>query len=114
MPMPRGFCFAILTMLHCAGKEYNLMTKLKDLKKERLKMAQKKRGVEFVINEQCGCQEVKAERYWTVKIPLMATTHQGRPATVVVTLVQCNGCKKILDGRGEIHQKPEKLIELAR
>ena len=90
------------------------MTKLKDLQKERLKIAKKKKGVELVENTQCGCLVDAKERYWTVKLPIMPIQQQGQPATLVVTIMQCNGCKRIIDGRGEMMIQKPPLIELAR
>ena len=87
------------------------MTKLKDLKKERLKQAQAKKGVKMVENL-CGCVVAEAERYWIVKVPLMPINQNGRPATLIAVIVQCQKCSKILDGRGEMHQKQEPLITI--
>ena len=86
-------------------------TKLKDLPKIRRLEAQKKRGIEMVENS-CGCIVPLKERYWTIKFPLMPVQVQGKSATLVAVIAQCNKCTRNLDGKGEFHTKQEPLISV--
>lgn len=95
------------------------MTKLKDLNTRRAREAQAKRdqaleqsGQGYVTNA-CGCVVQEKERYWIVQIPLMPVNRGGKPATLLLNLFQCDKCKAIVDGRTEVLQKEEKLIQVA-
>ena len=83
------------------------MTKLKDLKQRRAREA-------GLVKNPCGCMVVKEGRFWISQIPLMALQRNNRPATMLLSLYQCDKCKAIVDGRTEVLQEEEKLIKVAR
>ena len=86
------------------------MAKLKDLNKYRKMKAQEKKGVEMVENA-CGCLVEEKKRYWVVMIPdELVRMPDGGEATRVFVRVQCNSCRRIVDGRTEYHKKQVPLI----
>jgi len=88
------------------------MTKLKQLNNKRRIESQAKKGVEMVENV-CGCLAEEKERYWVVRIPLQEVRlPNGSSGTMVLVVIQCNWCRKIIDGRTEVHQKQQPLITL--
>jgi len=88
------------------------MTKLKDLNKHRKTKAFKKKGLKMVENA-CGCLIEEPERFWVVRIPdEVVRMPDGTKAIRVFVRVQCNSCRRIIEGRTEYHKKEEPLIQL--
>ena len=90
------------------------MTKLKDLNQKHMRHAPARYRERGLVENSCGCWVQESKRYWIVQIPLMPVQRGGKEGTMVLTLFQCDKCKAIVDGRSEIIQKEEKLIQVAR